>query len=57
MIAAHIARPTIEPAPRRDFIGRLLLTGMPYTDARPWIGFVGMAVTGLVGAIVLKVLS
>jgi len=28
---------------RRDLVGRLLLTGMPYTNARPWIGFAGMA--------------
>lgn len=35
MIAARIAR--------RDPIGHLLLTGMSYTNARPWIGFAGMA--------------
>lgn len=57
MIAARIARQAVEPAQRRDPIAWLLLTGIEFTDARPWIGFVGMAMTGLVGAIVLKVLS
>jgi hypothetical protein len=40
-----------EPA-RRDFIGRLLLTGIEYTDARPYIGFVGAIVTGLIFAVI-----
>ena len=28
---------------RRDLVGRLLLTGIERTDARPWIGFAGLA--------------
>lgn len=35
MIAARIARQDAEPAPRRDLIGTLLLTGIEWTDARP----------------------
>lgn len=42
MTAARIARQAA--APRRDPIGFLLLTGMDFTNARPWIGFAGLAV-------------
>lgn len=27
---------------RRDFVGKLLLTGIAYSDARPWIGAAGL---------------
>jgi hypothetical protein len=37
MIAARIAR--------RSFMDRLLLDGMEWTDANPWLGFAGLAVT------------
>jgi hypothetical protein len=39
------ARTTTQAAeqPERDLVGKLLLTGMPHTDARPWIAGVGMA--------------
>jgi len=43
MIAARTTTHQAEPAPRRDLVGRLLLTGIEHTDARPWIGGVGMA--------------
>ncbi len=43
MIAARIARRQAAPAPRRDPIRFLLLTGIDATNARPWIGFAGMA--------------
>jgi hypothetical protein len=41
-----------EPAEHCDFIGCLLLTGIEYTDARPYIGFVGAIVTGLIFAVI-----
>lgn len=34
---------TAATAIRRDLVGRLLLTGIDYTNARHWIGFAGMA--------------
>jgi len=44
MIAARIARHLAPAQPeRRDLVGRLLLIGIEQTDARPWLGFVGMA--------------
>jgi len=44
MTAARIARHQAPAQPeRRDLVGRLLLTGMSHTNARPWIGFAGMA--------------
>jgi hypothetical protein len=53
MTAARIThRQHAEPAPRRDVIGWLLLTGIRWTDGRPWFGFVGMAVTGLVFGVI-----
>jgi hypothetical protein len=43
MIAARTTTQAAEPAPRRDLVGKLLLTGIEYTNARPWIGFAAMA--------------
>lgn len=44
MIAAHTARrQQAAPAPRRDPIAFLLLSGIDTTNGRPWIGFAGMA--------------
>lgn len=56
MTTAHLTRHQ-ERKPMRGPVAFLLLTGIEYTDARPWIGFVGAAVTGLVGAAVLRGLS
>ena len=42
MIAARTTTQAAEPAPRRDLVGKLLLTGIGYTDARPWIGAAGL---------------
>lgn len=42
MIAARATSQAAEQ-PERDLVGKLLLTGIEYTDAHPWIGFVGMA--------------
>ena len=44
MIATSIVHHQAPAQPdRRDLVGRLLLTGMSHTNARPWIGFAGMA--------------
>jgi hypothetical protein len=43
MIAARIAR--------RDPIRFLLLTGIDVTNARPWIGFAGMAACWIVAVL------
>jgi hypothetical protein len=44
MTAARIARrQQAAPAPRRDPIAFLLLTRIDVTNARPWIGFAGLA--------------
>ena len=43
MIAARTTTQAADPAPGRDLVGRLLLTGIEHTDARPWLGFAGMA--------------
>lgn len=49
MIAARIARQEqAEPAPRRDLIGTLLLGEIEWTDASPWFGAAGLAVTAVV---------
>lgn len=37
-----------EPAPRRGVIGTLLLAGIERTDANPWIGAAGLAVSILI---------
>jgi hypothetical protein len=44
------ARIAYQP-PKRDFIGRLLLTGIPWTDANPWVPTLGLVVTGVIGAL------
>ena len=41
---------------RRDLVGRLLLTGIEHTDSRPWIGFVGLAVTIIVAGVLEQLL-
>ena len=43
MIAARTTTQAADPAPGRDLVGRLLLTGIEHTDARPWLAGVGMA--------------
>jgi len=43
VIAARTTTQAADPAPGRDLVGRLLLTGIEHTDARPWLGFAGMA--------------
>lgn len=42
MIAARTTTQAVEQ-PERDLVGHLLLTNIEYTNARPWIGFAGMA--------------
>ncbi|WP_323141314.1 hypothetical protein [Massilia phyllosphaerae] len=42
MIAARTTTQAAAPAPRRDLVGKLLLTGIEYSDARPWIGAAGL---------------
>lgn len=41
--ATTARRQQAAPAPRRDPVGFLLLTGIERTNARPWVGFAGMA--------------
>jgi hypothetical protein len=36
---------------RRSAIGHLLLGGIEHTNARPWIGFVGLALTIIAGGV------
>ena len=43
MIAARIAR--------RSLMDRLLLDGMAWTDANPWFGFAGLAVTVVIAGV------
>jgi hypothetical protein len=45
---AHLVRHD-QPAPRRGVIGTLLLAGIEHTNTRPWIGFVGLALTIIAG--------
>lgn len=51
MIAARTTTQAAEPTPRRDLVGKLLLTGIEHTDARPWIGIVGMVVMVVVAGV------
>ena len=44
MIAARTTIHAAEPAPRRDLVGKLLLTGIEWTDQRPGLMFAGMGV-------------
>lgn len=44
MTIARIASRLAPAQPERhDLVGRLLLAGIEHTDARPWLGFAGMA--------------
>jgi hypothetical protein len=43
VIAAH--------ATRRSLMDRLFLDGMEWTDANPWLGAVGLAVTLIAGCV------
>lgn len=43
MIATTARHQQATPTPRRDLVGFLLLTGIERTNARPWVGFAGMA--------------
>lgn len=43
MIATTARRQHAAPAPRRDLVAFLLLHRIDATNARPWIGFAGMA--------------
>jgi hypothetical protein len=52
---AHLARYD-EPTPRRGVIGHLLLGGIEYTNARPWIGFAGLALTIVAGGVLERLL-
>jgi hypothetical protein len=45
MITARTTTQAAEPAPRRDLVGKLLLTGMDWTNANPWFGIVGAVLT------------
>lgn len=49
MTTANITR---RQSPARDPIGWLLLTGIEYTNARPWFGFVGAVVTLSIFAVI-----
>lgn len=45
MIAARTTSQAAEPAPRRDLVGKLLLTGIGWTDKHPAFGIVGAVLT------------
>lgn len=45
MIAARTTTQAAERAPRRDLVGKLLLTGMDWTNKHPAFGIVGAALT------------
>jgi len=57
MTVVRIARLQAPAQPeRRDLVGRLLLTGIEHTDARPWIGGVAMALVYMLGVILQQVM-
>jgi hypothetical protein len=41
---------------RRSLMDWLLLAGMEHTNARPWIGFAGLALTIVAGGILERLL-
>jgi hypothetical protein len=43
-------------ATRRGVIGTLLLAGIEYTDARPWIGAAGLVVMIVLAGVLKKAL-
>lgn len=52
MTAARIARRQARQPVERSIVGFLLLHRIEYTNERPWFGFVGAAVTGLIFAVI-----
>jgi hypothetical protein len=52
MTTTHTTRRQSQPAVEHDLIGWLLTYRIADTDARPWIGFVGAGIAGLVFAVI-----
>jgi len=56
MIAARTTTQAAAPAPRRDLVGKLLLTGIEHTDACPWIGAAGLVAMIVVAGVLEQLL-
>ena len=57
MIAARIARQDAEPAPRRDFIGKLLFWKLEECEQRPGLMFSALGVLIMLAGVLEKVWS